>query len=399
MLADIAKGYSLVYDAMMKKPISRYQFIFARIFTGLFLFLLFMSLLFKPLHYGIWQGIFPVQSLDEGMLSILAHLQVIPVSVVLIFSGVMSLILIFGWQRRFIASTIILGTGVLHHQQVFMVSPLSLLILVLLLIMMITPLGEVRSGQWKLPSGIFVFSHSVMVFFYVLLLNPFTIAEQLLRGSTSLLGPYLTLLFSAGILTLAMRSRRYIFWFFALALLCFTMILTGDVRSLMLIIPIMILAIEPGWWIPLEENESDQKILFYDGLCGLCHGLVRFVVEIDKEERIQFSALQSDYALNSLGKKHPELISDLETVVYLRHNTYFFRSRAALMLLSDLGGVWSMLGIARYLPASFSDALYNLVAQNRYKIFGKHDVCSLPTPEERSRFLESQVEDGDEKQE
>jgi predicted DCC family thiol-disulfide oxidoreductase YuxK len=167
----------------------------------------------------------------------------------------------------------------------------------------------------------------------------------------------------------------------------------------MLIFPLMILAIEPTWWIPLEEETHKQKILFYDGLCGLCHELVRFVVDVDKEERIKFSALQSEYAANSLGAKHPELIENLQTVVYLRHGTYFFRSHAALLLLSDLGGLWTILSVARFLPAKLNDSIYNIVATYRYKIFGKLDVCSLPTPEERRRFLESQIKAIDEEQE
>lgn len=383
---------------MMKKSISRYQFQLARYLSGILLAIFFLSLLFQPLRYDFWQGLFPVQALDEGLFSLFRHLQVLPVSLVVVFSMLMSIVLAFGWQRRFIASTILLGAGVLHHQQVLMVSPVSLVILVIVLLMMIAPLGEEKPGSWKLPAGIFVTAHSVMLFFYVLLLNPFTIAQQLLAGSTSVLGPYLTLFFSAGILTLAVRSRRYLFWFFTLGLILTILIITGEIRSLMLILPIMVLAIEPSWWIPSEEDQQNKKILFYDGLCGLCHGLVRFVVEIDKEERILFSALQSDYAQKTLGSKHPELIDDLQTVVYFRHGTYYFRSQAALLLLGDLGGLWTMLSVARFIPSGLSDFFYNLVAKYRYQFFGKHDVCSLPTPEERRRFLESQVEAADEEQ-
>jgi hypothetical protein len=159
----------LVYDSLMKKSISRYQFSIARVVSGVLLAIFFGSLLFNPLHYGLWQGVFPVQAMDESIFSFLNVLNQIPVTIVLVFSAIMSLVLAVGWQRRFVASTILLGIGILHHQKILMVSPVSLLLLVLVLMMMMAPLGEEGTSTWKLPSGIFVLAHSLMVFFYVVL--------------------------------------------------------------------------------------------------------------------------------------------------------------------------------------------------------------------------------------
>jgi predicted DCC family thiol-disulfide oxidoreductase YuxK len=130
-------------------------------------------------------------------------------------------------------------------------------------------------------------------------------------------------------------------------------------------------------------NEQ-KKVVFFDGVCGLCNGFVDFLMKVDKKKSLTFSPLQSEFAKIHLG---PELTQDLSTVVYLREGVKSTKSEAVISILKDVGGFWKIAGIARYLPKSFLNHLYDAVALNRYNLFGKKDSCRLPTPEERERFI------------
>jgi predicted DCC family thiol-disulfide oxidoreductase YuxK len=127
-----------------------------------------------------------------------------------------------------------------------------------------------------------------------------------------------------------------------------------------------------------------MKVIFFDGVCGLCNGFVDFMMKIDKKNEYYFSPLQSEYASANLPV---EFTKDLKSIVYLNQGKVFTRSEAVIKILSEVGGIWKLALIGKVLPKSFSDFAYNLVAQNRYKLFGKKETCRLPTPEERSRFV------------
>jgi predicted DCC family thiol-disulfide oxidoreductase YuxK len=127
-----------------------------------------------------------------------------------------------------------------------------------------------------------------------------------------------------------------------------------------------------------------RKIIFFDGVCGLCNGFVDFIISIDKKNKFYFSPLQNDFAQKNLPK---DLTENLNSVVYLSEGKTFSKSEAVLKILNDIGGIWKISIIARALPNKFSNSVYDLVAENRYKIFGKKEACRLPTPEERSRFV------------
>lgn len=127
-----------------------------------------------------------------------------------------------------------------------------------------------------------------------------------------------------------------------------------------------------------------MKILFFDGYCGLCNGVVDFLMKKDKAHQLKFASLQGETAKKMLSS---EQVSALTTVIYHRDNKIYERSAAALMVLSDLGGVWFLLKIFFLMPRVMRDGLYNLVAQNRYRFFKKRDTCRLPQGEEKDRLL------------
>jgi predicted DCC family thiol-disulfide oxidoreductase YuxK len=142
----------------------------------------------------------------------------------------------------------------------------------------------------------------------------------------------------------------------------------------------------------INQNSVSNPIILYDGVCGLCNRLNQFLLKRDAEDRFRFASLQSDFAAKVL-KRHDADTQDLDTVYVVRNydesgESLLARSDAILYLLRELGGIWSVVGRARILPLWFRDRIYNLVARNRYRVFGKSEVCMIPEPRHRHKFLD-----------
>lgn len=133
--------------------------------------------------------------------------------------------------------------------------------------------------------------------------------------------------------------------------------------------------------------DANHPILLFDGVCNLCNGFVQFVIKRDKKAKFKFASLQSEAGqelLNEYGLK----TEDFESFVYIKNNKFYQKSSAALTLLSDLGGLWILFYPLMIFPRFIRDFVYNLVARNRYKMFGKTESCMVPTPELKARFLD-----------
>ena len=129
-----------------------------------------------------------------------------------------------------------------------------------------------------------------------------------------------------------------------------------------------------------------SQILLFDGVCNLCNGLVQFIIKRDKKDRFRFAALQSAKG-QALCQKLNLPLSGFDSIVYLKNGKCFLKSSAALHVLNDLGGFWRLFFGLMLLPKPIRDVLYDLVAQNRYKLFGKRAECMIPTPELKKKFL------------
>lgn len=133
-----------------------------------------------------------------------------------------------------------------------------------------------------------------------------------------------------------------------------------------------------------------SSVILYDGVCGLCNGMVRFILPRDRRGVFRFAALQSDFAqreLERLGHR----ASSLDTFYVIESfgepgETLSWKSRAALAVARGLG--WWWLGWLRLVPRGLSDRIYDVVARYRYAWFGRHTTCPLPQPEHRARFLD-----------
>ncbi len=133
-------------------------------------------------------------------------------------------------------------------------------------------------------------------------------------------------------------------------------------------------------------SELPRHLLFYDGVCAMCNGIVRFMVQRDRAGVFYFAPLQGETA-DTAKRLHPEFPTGLETVVYVRDGEVLVRSRAAALAMGKLPYPAKALSWFRFLPAWLTDFFYGIIAGTRYQVFGKYDHCPLPPPEHRARFL------------
>ncbi|MEH6704406.1 MAG: thiol-disulfide oxidoreductase DCC family protein [Galbibacter orientalis] len=137
------------------------------------------------------------------------------------------------------------------------------------------------------------------------------------------------------------------------------------------------------------ELESGKKIILFDGVCNLCNRSVQFVIKRDSKDVFRFASLQSDLGKKLLAERNinPQ---ETDSIVLIEPNVaYYTRSSAAIEIAKELEGLWSLISAFNYiLPENIRDSIYNFIAKNRYKWFGKKDECPLPTPEQRRKFIE-----------
>lgn len=136
----------------------------------------------------------------------------------------------------------------------------------------------------------------------------------------------------------------------------------------------------------LREKIGTRPVLLFDGVCNLCNASVQTVIRADKREQFFFASLQSDAARELL--RDSGLQEDhLDSVVLYKDGTFYTHSDAALQAARLMGGGWALLYGFIIIPKFLRDGIYNWIARNRYRWFGKKDECWLPTPDLKTRFL------------
>lgn len=134
-------------------------------------------------------------------------------------------------------------------------------------------------------------------------------------------------------------------------------------------------------------NEINGPVLLFDGVCNLCSSSVQFVLKRNDKENVKFASLQSDFAANAL--KQSELPVDyLNSLVLLEQGKTYVQSDAALQLTKHLNGLWKLGSIFLIVPKFIRNPVYDWVAKNRYRWYGKKDACWIPEPKWESRFLD-----------
>jgi predicted DCC family thiol-disulfide oxidoreductase YuxK len=131
-----------------------------------------------------------------------------------------------------------------------------------------------------------------------------------------------------------------------------------------------------------------RPILFFDGECNLCNSSVQFIIKRDKKQQFLFAPLQSSRGKEAIAEVQQQMLKVPDSVILYYNGKYYSRSSAALHIARLLGGIWSLFYAGMILPRFIRDGVYEWIARNRYKWFGKRNECMIPTPELRSRFLQ-----------
>jgi predicted DCC family thiol-disulfide oxidoreductase YuxK len=130
----------------------------------------------------------------------------------------------------------------------------------------------------------------------------------------------------------------------------------------------------------------DDDVILYDGVCVFCSRWIRFVAARDADRRFHFTAIQSGYGTR-LAQAFGINPDDPDTNAVIHGGVAYFKSDGALTVLSNLPG-WGWVRALRFAPKPLRDAVYNLVARNRYRIFGKYEACFVPGDELKARVME-----------
>lgn len=139
----------------------------------------------------------------------------------------------------------------------------------------------------------------------------------------------------------------------------------------------------------MTEIPKNKKIILFDGVCNLCNGAVLFIIKRDDKDVFRFAALQSEVGQRLTSERNIDT-EKIDSIILVDPGVaYFTRSTAALEIAKEFGGIWVLLRPFEYiLPESLRDGIYNFIARNRYKWFGKKESCMIPTPELKAKFLE-----------
>jgi len=136
----------------------------------------------------------------------------------------------------------------------------------------------------------------------------------------------------------------------------------------------------------VNTGTQPSPVLLFDGVCNLCNASVQWVLQHDRAGIFRFAALQSEAGQALLARVDMNA-EQFDTVVLVDGDRVFTRSDAALEILQRLGRPWSWLAVLQWLPRGFRNAVYDWVARNRYRWFGRQEKCLLPRKEWASRFL------------
>ncbi|MFD2033357.1 thiol-disulfide oxidoreductase DCC family protein [Belliella marina] len=132
--------------------------------------------------------------------------------------------------------------------------------------------------------------------------------------------------------------------------------------------------------------QDKYSIVLFDGVCNLCNNAIDFIIRNDKNDNFKVGALQ-DEAVKKILSDYTIDEEYLDSLVLIQGDEVYYKSTAALKIGKELGGFWKLFYVGMILPRSLRDSIYDWVAKNRYKWYGKKETCRLPTAEEKAKFL------------
>jgi predicted DCC family thiol-disulfide oxidoreductase YuxK len=132
---------------------------------------------------------------------------------------------------------------------------------------------------------------------------------------------------------------------------------------------------------------KEGPVVLFDGVCNLCNRAVQFIIKRDKKNQFRFASLQGKYG-QELLKKFNLPVNDFNSFILVEGDRFYTRSTAALRMLKQLDGGWKWMYAFIIVPPFIRNAVYNWIAKNRYKWFGKREECMIPTPQLKEKFLD-----------
>lgn len=139
----------------------------------------------------------------------------------------------------------------------------------------------------------------------------------------------------------------------------------------------------------MTKVPKDKQLILFDGVCNLCNSSVLYVIKRDKTDKFLFAPLQSELGKNILNKFQIDTDKTDSILLYNPNkNSLTQKSSAALHIAKQLGFPTNVLTVFLIVPTFISDWVYDYVAKNRYKWYGKKETCMIPTPELQSKFIE-----------
>ncbi len=134
--------------------------------------------------------------------------------------------------------------------------------------------------------------------------------------------------------------------------------------------------------------EDDKKIILFDGICNLCNGSIRYIIKRDKKDEFRFATLQGEVGHQLIQERNIDT-SMIDSIILIEPGVaYYTKSTAALKIGHSFGGFWRIANVLNLIPRQLRDIVYDWVARNRYRWYGKKEKCMVPTPELRAKFLE-----------
>ncbi len=132
---------------------------------------------------------------------------------------------------------------------------------------------------------------------------------------------------------------------------------------------------------------KNKKVILFDGVCNLCNQSVLKIIKYDKRNTFLFTALQSEKGKEILNLLRINSSKVDSIVLYDPGISYDIKSTAALKIMQDFKGLWRISFLFLFIPEYIRNYLYDVIAKNRYQWFGKKEVCMIPTPELKAKFL------------
>ena len=136
----------------------------------------------------------------------------------------------------------------------------------------------------------------------------------------------------------------------------------------------------------MSISKENSKVILFDGVCNLCNNSVKFIIKNDKRNIFKFAPLQSEYGIN-IQNRHNINTNEINSIILIDGEKIYTKSNAALHIAKGLNAPFFVFYIFIIIPVFIRNFIYDLIAKNRYKWFGKKENCRIPTPEGREKFL------------